>query len=476
MTRSLALAHMLRGEYECVFAIQAPDAALKEQILNTCHGIIVLPVCPANEKRFGHELNAYISEEEIVVLDGYDFGTNYQENIKAKGTALVCIDDLHSYHFVADAVINQAGGVDPNIYSMAPYTKLYLGPSYALLRAPFLKAATNTGMKKDSLQVLLCMGGADPDNHTLRVAEEIEQLNRDAALEIVVGSAYKHHIALNAWIQEKENHQLHQNLSADAMSKLMRTCQAAVTSASGVAYEYAAVGGALFIQQTAGNQAALYNYLLSSGMARAYRQLPECLDPKNIASIGAALKKKQRAVFDGLSATRLKEVFSNLSLQTRLTIRAAAKNDLKLLFDWANDPVVRSHSFNTASIPLEIHTSWFNSKLDNPDSILYIAEVQGKPAAHIRFEITGQTATISYLIAKSFRGKGLGHAVLLKGVKKLLKDRTDINSVEGLVQQENTASLRAFHKAGFAITDSDPKHPKAYKFMLQPEGFTKNFS
>lgn len=467
VTRSLALAHMLRDEFECIFAIQAPDKAVKDQILSTCHGIIVLPACLASEERFQHELEAYISEEEIVVLDGYTFGTPYQQNIKNRGAVLVCIDDIYQYPFVADVVINQAGGVDASQYRTAPFTKLYLGPAYALLRAPFLEGFEKTE-QEDSfpLHIFLCMGGADPDNHTLRIAQELQQLNPEAILEIVVGSAYKHQVNLNTWLQKSLQHQIHTNLSAEAMRDLMSGCKAAITSASGVAYEYAAVGGALFIVQTADNQTALYQYLLKSGMAKAYAAMAEVLDEGSLSTTIKELQQKQRQIFDGQSPARLREIFSNLSLQRKLKVRLATADDLMLLFEWANDPEVRSHSFNTASIPLEIHTSWFNTKLDSPDSKLYIADIQHKPAAHIRFEIKDHTATISYLISSDYRGKGLGHTILLKGIDQLKRDNIEVTQVEGLVQKNNIASVRAFEKAGFRQATPDGQYPDAYKFTL----------
>lgn len=467
VTRSLALAHMLRDEYECVFAIQAPDAILKEQILNTCHGVIVLPACLSSEERFNHELDAYISDEEIVVLDGYSFDAKYQENVKARGAILVCIDDLHNYHFVADAVINQAGGVDANLYQRELYTKLLLGPEFALLRPPFLEAAkSETDIKERDSNLFLCMGGADPANYTLQIAQEISKLYEDITLEIVVGSAYKHHQTLSSWLNENQQHRLHENLNADAVCELMQRCPAAVTSASGVAYEYAAVGGALFILKTADNQLSLYKYLLDENLAKEYKSLSDEKKNTTFSTVFTELIQHQRQVFDGHSGDRLKNVFSKLNLQTRLKIRKASKDDLILLFNWANDPVVRSHSFNTAPIPLEIHTSWFSSKLDNPDCILYIAEVEKEPAAHIRFEITDNVATISYLISESYRGNGLGHSVLLKGLKQLLTDRKDINSIIGLVQKENKASVRAFEKAGFQNKAPDPLYPDAFKFTM----------
>ncbi|HEY4650407.1 MAG TPA: UDP-2,4-diacetamido-2,4,6-trideoxy-beta-L-altropyranose hydrolase, partial [Pontibacter sp.] len=192
VVRSLALAAMLRDDFECVFAIQEPDDALKVQILETCHGIISLPVCAPSEERFTYELAAYISEEEIVVLDGYSFDTVYQQTIKARGAALVCIDDIQAYTFVADVVLNQAGSVEAAKYKVAPYTKLLLDPAYALLRPPFLAVSKqNRTLPEGESRLLLNLGGADPENYTLRLAQEIASLHKATTIDIVVGSAYR---------------------------------------------------------------------------------------------------------------------------------------------------------------------------------------------------------------------------------------------------------------------------------------------
>ncbi len=86
---------------------------------------------------------AQLDGSEIIVLDGYAFNTAYQQHLKAKGNKLVCIDDIHAYHFLADAVINHAGGVAMQDYSLAPLTRAYLGTAYALLRPAFLENDNN---------------------------------------------------------------------------------------------------------------------------------------------------------------------------------------------------------------------------------------------------------------------------------------------------------------------------------------------
>ncbi|WP_235925739.1 UDP-2,4-diacetamido-2,4,6-trideoxy-beta-L-altropyranose hydrolase [Pontibacter burrus] len=465
VVRSLALASMLRDYFECVFAIQEPDDALKAQILETCDGIISLPLCAPTEERFNYELAAYISEEEIVVLDGYSFATAYQQTIKARGAQLVCIDDIHAYSFAADVVLNQAGGIEAANYRTAPYTKLLLGPEFALLRPPFLEAARqHRTIPTGELHILLNLGGADPENYTLRLAQEIATLHKTATIEIVAGSAYKHLDELQSWVEDSTNYSLHHNLDAEQMCKLMQKCAVAVTSASGVAYEYAAVGGMLFVLQTADNQTGLYKFLTKNGVAQPYS-----LEAVNSDSFNQFEKQlsAQRRFFDGQSDKRLLAVFEQLNLSQRLTLRQATIADLELIFDWNNDPEVRRQSFNPEPILLDNHTRWYTARLEDTACRFYIAEIDGLPAAQIRFDIKEGIATISYLISIGYRGKGLGHIVLQKGIAKLKAESPDLKLVEGLVQQNNRASVRAFEKAGFNYGTPAPEHPDAYHFVLE---------
>ncbi|WP_162052372.1 UDP-2,4-diacetamido-2,4,6-trideoxy-beta-L-altropyranose hydrolase [Pontibacter pamirensis] len=467
VVRSLALAAMLREEFECVFAIQAPSHELQEQIRKVCHGVIHLPLCSPAEDRFIHELDAYISAEEMVVLDGYYFDTVYQESIKTKGCPLVCIDDIQAYHFKADAIISPAGGLKPHLYSRISYTKLLLGPKYALLRPPFLKASkAERVLPEGKPALLLNLGGADPGNKTLHLAKELVQSKYLHSINIVVGAAYRHLVELQSWLQDKEQVTLHHNLSAAKLRDLMQQCAFAVTSASGVAYEYAAVGGILYVLQTADNQDALYHFLIESGVAHEYEDLPQLFSNNSLRKLFQEQVATQRQQFDGHSDVRLKQLFRKLSLGASLHLRDATEEDMMQLFNWASDPEVRKNSFNQNTITLENHTRWFQAVMEDEQTVLYIAEANGKPVAHIRFNISSEKATISYLIDADFRGQGLGLHLLQKGMQALIAQRTDVEQVEGLVQRENIASVRSFEKAGFSYGQPDKQHPEAHRFIL----------
>lgn len=467
VVRSLALAQMLQGEFRCVFAIQQPEESLLAQLRKVCQEVIVLPEQAVTEQEAVHLCEQVLRPTDVVVLDGYHFDTAYQQVIKSHGCALVCLDDIHAYPFVADAVLNMAGGVAEEEYKASPYTKLLLGPAYALLRPPFLKAShQEREFPEGPLRLLLNLGGADPENHTLRLAKELSKYKSIDSIDIVVGGAYRHLEALQAWLQEKESITLHQNLDAEEMSRLMQRCAVAVTSASGVAYEYAAVGGLLYVLQTAYNQAGLYHFLTSSGVARKY-ELLKSINPASIQETFSWEVREQRRYFDGKSAGRLLEEFRKLSLSASLTLRQATEEDLLLVYEWNNAPEVRRQSFNSEPIPLANHQAWFRARLADKKTPIYIAQAQGVPAAQIRFILSGSTPTLSYLIDKNYRGKGLGHTVLLKGVEKLRREHPEVTLVEGLVQRDNIASVRAFEKAGFAYATPDPEHPEAHRFVLE---------
>ncbi len=309
--RSLALAAILRKDFECIFAIQAPAIELQALIRSVCHGLINLPLCPPTEERYPHELNAYISPEEIVVLDGYTFNTTYQKSIKTKGATIVSIDDIHAYHFVADVVISHVVGLKREQFSVEKYTNFYLGAEYALLRSEFLTAASQAvEPATDSKAVFICLGGADPENHTLQVLRQCAGKAPDLKYFVVVGAANrnKHSITAFASSAALDIHLL-ENLNAGQMLHYMQQAATAITSASTVGYEYLCTHGILYLLQTADNQAEVYTYLLEQRIALPFTKFGE-----NIATEEKAdLIRNGSMLFDGQQAQRLLNIFKNLA-------------------------------------------------------------------------------------------------------------------------------------------------------------------
>lgn len=136
---------------------------------------------------------------------------------------------------------------------------------------------------------------------------------------------------------------------------------------------------------------------------------------------------------------------------TALTLREASVGDARLLFEWANDPVVRAQSFTQATIPWQDHERWFAKKLADARCVLLIAEAaRGQPVAQVRFDLGDDgSAVISVAVAPEQRGKGYGAAVIARACETLRARRGPV-TVLAYIRPDNLASQRAFSRAGFS--------------------------
>ena len=150
------------------------------------------------------------NEAAWVVIDGYHFGEGYQKALKDAGFRLLCIDDYgHSNHYHADLVLNQNISAEALFYQKRdPNTRLLIGVEYALIRKEFWPwrnwARTNA---KNVKNILVTMGGSDPENITLKVIEALYIVNMpDVTARILVGSGNENLHALERFIENyKEN-------------------------------------------------------------------------------------------------------------------------------------------------------------------------------------------------------------------------------------------------------------------------------
>jgi UDP-2,4-diacetamido-2,4,6-trideoxy-beta-L-altropyranose hydrolase len=456
LIRSLALAHMLRPAFQAHFLVQNPEPGIVDQMKAANLDYTVLPETHNYYQEAANLRDGILAAGDLVVLDGYPFDTTYQEILRQKNILLVCIDDLQAFPFTADLIINQAGGVNPDQYRVLPHTRLCLGPEYALLREPFLKAAQHPRTLKPINRVLLNMGGADPHNDTCRILEDLIQLPTPIRVVVVTGSAYPFGAALSALVVGQPQIQVHRNLPAAAMCRLMQSCDAAILPPSSVSYEWCSVGGPLFLYQTAGNQAAMKSFLLQEHLAEPWENFGAFRDhPEAEASLQRQLHQ-QRKYFGGQSPKNLRSVFHQLYFGHLLTLSPARPEDMMILFEWTNDPAVRENSFSQSPIPLEVHKIWFENKIKETTCLFLIARVKGIPAGMIRYDLKQQQGVISYLIAPDFRGKSLGTIILQKGEAQLQKLHPEIRSIIGHVQQTNLASVISFQRAHYTPSHSIP--------------------
>ncbi len=306
ISRCYALAEMLKNDFEIYFYTRADSKVIIEDIRNYCAGLIQLNNNISYEAEAIQWIEA-LAGNEIVVLDGYYFNTGYQQKIKDKGCKVVCIDDIHAYHFVADVVINHAPGITAEAYSAEPYTRLYLGPDYVMLKKIFLDEALIPKGEydlKDS-SILICLGGADPNNEIKNTLKELLELFPKTFFHVVVGAAYSHLQQLMVLAGDYKQVLLHINVKPEEMLSLMQQSNIAITSASTIALEYSCVKGNLFLKCIADNQKEAYQSLIERKCAYTFESIKE-----NYYSDIAI--SNQHKLIDGKSNERLLDVFTQL--------------------------------------------------------------------------------------------------------------------------------------------------------------------
>ncbi|MBC6607748.1 UDP-2,4-diacetamido-2,4,6-trideoxy-beta-L-altropyranose hydrolase [Hymenobacter sp. BT188] len=453
--RLLALADILRDEFGCVFVIQEPDAVLLNQLQESCSEVVEMPPQPAGGEPAWLAQHV-LRPNDILVLDGYGFELSYQEAVRAHVAKLVCLDDLHAFPFAADLVLNPAGGISEADYDLRqPGARLLSGPAYAPLRAAFCSAAPASHTVASPSSVLVCLGGADPTHQTQRVAATLLTLPVVEQVQIVVGSAYTGWESLSQWAEHEAKVTLHRNLPPSQLAELMQSCGAAVCSPSTISYEYCAAGGGLlFLLPTAANQHDLHEFLRAAGMALLYPSAANVLTSPEVMRIAEQLRTAQKRYFDGQAPARLRQAFKALRLpDAPFRLRLVTAADSAQLLAWTNEPTVRQASFNPQPVPAEFHERWLNARLADPYALMLLAEEEatGAPVGLIRFSISHDEATLSYLLDPAYRGRGWAAVLLALGTTHLVQTFPHLRRIVGHVQLRNQASLRAFERAGYAL-------------------------
>lgn len=296
-TRTLALAGMLREDFDCTFFTQSPSEYQQREAKKIC----TLVALPSDNSRFEKFLN-YLTGEEIVVLDNYFYTTEYQKRIKGKGCKLVCIDDMHDKHYVADVVVNH-GLTDESLFDAESYTRLCLGFDYALLRKPFLQSS-NT--KKLPNSWFVAFGGTDYLNVTERVLMTIHDFPCVENITVVIGDMYKYKENLKNYPKAT----IKRNLPAEEMAELMRKSQYAVLPSSSVCIEALACGCKVAAGYFVDNQKPYHDEWSGKGFVWGLGNITENV-PSNIINILSAKSFNVSATFTNISSKYI-EIFKNL--------------------------------------------------------------------------------------------------------------------------------------------------------------------
>ena len=441
-----------------VFAMAESTPAIDARLRSNGMEIVQLRAAP-NTLQDARDVSALASGRHAtwVVVDGYQFDSAYQRSLKDAGLKLLFVDDLgQCEQYSADLVLNQNVHASEYMYaSREAYTRLLLGPRFAMLRRDFRRwSRWQREIIPNGRRVLVTMGGSDPDNITAIVLQALHAVKIDGLDVIAVLGGSNPHFG---FLERFANHSPPVRFLRDAanMPELMAWADIAVSAAGSTCAEMCLLRLPAILLDLATNQVPVAQEL---GRRRAAIHLgsSKAVTAAEIAGsvqslllwkeLRASLSLRCRELVDGEGAERVMAAIQGRDLR----LRRVRRNDCRQLWEWANDPEVRPVSFATEPIPWERHVEWFNAKLCDPNAVLYLVVDAGDvPAGQVRYQINSRRAAVSISLAPQFRGKGYGEVVLAMATEDLFRT-TDVTQIDAYVKPNNTASLRLFTRAGSA--------------------------
>jgi UDP-2,4-diacetamido-2,4,6-trideoxy-beta-L-altropyranose hydrolase len=315
--RCIALAQALQeAGGRAVFALADSTAGIQARLAGeSCEALAVSGVAGSEDD--AAQTIALVREKQAdwIVVDGYQFGEEYQRALKTAGFKVLFLDDYgHSSHYWADLVLNQNAQANASLYAeRESSTQLLLGPDYCLLRREF---AAWRGWKREiapvGSKVLVTMGGSDPDNCTATVIEAMGSKSR-VDVTVVAGGSNPHFDSLQR-LTAQGGGRFRLLQSVANMPELMAWSDLAVSGAGSTCWEMCLLQLPMVLIDLADNQKPIARALEQLGAAihlGASRDVTASEIAKRVSSVlvseseRAALSRNCGEFVDGRGAERV---------------------------------------------------------------------------------------------------------------------------------------------------------------------------
>lgn len=445
--RTLALADILKEDFECVFVTQSPTEYQTSEVAKVCELIEV----PASKEKFNLFLEM-LSGNEIVVLDNYFYDTEYQRKIKNKGCKLVCIDDMHDKHYVADVLINH-GLTNQALFSTEPYTRLCLGFEYALLRPAFFNIPFSVRNSQPPYrEIVVGFGGADKYDLTGQVCGILKKIPGIKSITAIVGDSY-------ASVCDDAKICFCKNLQAEDIVKIFTTVDLAILSASTMTLEALACGIPVAAGYYVDNQVEFYKELVHLSCIFPLENLLDVGLEKRITSFIGHSVTPFRMMTKGIKE-RYKDLFGSLFVR---------QNDVRENFEFVdychlseaqhrevweirNKTEIRSWMTNSEPFSFETHLAFVERLKNSGDKMYWAVYLERQLVGSINIQWLGlQKAERGIFINPAFIGKHIAAGLEANGEE--IFRQLGIRCLKAKILRNNIRSLKYHLKIGYMLVD-----------------------
>ncbi len=442
---------------------------------------------------------------DLLIIDHYSLDHKWQNLLMPYCKKIMVIDDLANRKHVCDILLDQTFGRSQSDYGgLTPqYCMKLVGNEYILLRDEF-KILRKKSQKRRKLyiteynkkhsngpvpaNIIITMGGSDPENlsqKALLAIEKLTQQTRKITTKVVISSQSKHLGTLALFCQNNTWASL--IIDSKSMAELMLTADIAIGACGGTAWERCALGLPCLTTVNAENQQVIANNLANKGaiINLGWHQ------NITIDSISFALKNLQNDidkyakmvnacfdVCDGVGARKVAQFITTKTMNTvlrkqyeitnELVFRDATLDDCELTFHWQSNKKIRQY-FTTPETPSwQEHSQWYQGCLKDKNRTLLILQDQYQNnigLLRLDKQKTNQKTANCYEISIIIAPKHQGNSFSVIALKNLVKLNESAQYI-ATIDTKNTASQRAFIKAGFEKMSSNTYQLTVHNFKV----------
>lgn len=154
-------------------------------------------------------------------------------------------------------------------------------------------------------------------------------------------------------------------------------------------------------------------------------------------------------------------------MEEKIYLRRVKETDMKLLFDWRNNELVRKNSFCMDPVEWNEHVKWFNTTLVKSSVLFFILICKEQEVGQIRIDLElDNTAIINYSIAEKYRCLGYGKQILHLAETELYERFKNKYMLKALVKENNISSQVAFERLGYILQNTNRDIFKTYIKIL----------
>ncbi len=405
-----------------------------------------------------------------LVVDHYGLNYVWESQLKPHAKKIMVIDDLENRRHNCDVLLDQNYGIEKkSVYQqlVPDHCLLLLGPRYALLHPKYRSYREVMEPRNGNIkQVLVFMGGADPDNITGMVIAALSTKKLEyLKLDVVIGSNFIHRDLVNSQVKARPNTSIYG--PRPHLADLMSRADFAIGAGGATTWERLCLNLPSLVISIAENQNKICEALQEAGLIRYIGQSSDINSSKieaaifdSISELNELRDSKMTAEYlvDGLGLSRVIEVLNPADTK-QLRLRRANSNDYPSYHFWGKDSVVLSNAICGDSLDLSISLASFVKALRNLNLHFYVLEIGDLVVGHVFFDDHGGRAEIDYAVDDFSQKYMWKNHMLMRGIQAFNRSKSNSFKRLDVKRGRNT-------KVGATFIRSNYPHPTRESYSI----------